>query len=225
MNSIDGDCLFSDCYGAAPYAPCFNDKHEHGARVDRDWTGKRKYFEHVEKYCNEQGKVAAAEVLTDIAASYNQFIHGLHNASFETSGTFFAPMFRYTFPDVITTNRGVRCSEGNYANQLRHACIMGMRLDAELFVCRATLDADPDYAAVIGECTECMRKYEEFLLKGTFTVRDTTPLPSNVIRAEHISEDGTKLLTVFLNCSDKDIEVSGNLLAPGKPAFYVQALR
>lgn len=223
MNAIDADGLFSDCYGAAPYAPCFNDRHEHGPRVDRDWTGKRKYFERTEAYCHEQGKVAAAEVLTDIAASYNQFIHGLHNASFETKGVFFAPLFRYTFPDVITTNRGVRCSEGDYANQLRHACIMGVRMDAELFVCRAALDADPDYAAVIGECTGYMKEYEEFLMKGTFTVWDVRPLPSCVKRAEHISEDGTRLLTALLNCSDKEIEAAGKILPPGKPVFSVTA--
>ena len=55
----------------------------------------------------------------------------------------FPALFRYTFPEVIVSNRGVRNAEGGFAKMLRNALVYGIRYDAELYVCRRTLDANP----------------------------------------------------------------------------------
>ena len=128
-------------------------------------------------------------------------------------------MFRYTFPEVITTNRGARCSEGNYEEQLKSVLVYGLRFDAELFTCRACLDRDEAYARVIAECTALQHRYREFLLEGTFTVEDTSPLPSCVRRGEFISADQRKKLTVLYNMSDADVD-AGDVRLPAKQLYF-----
>lgn len=224
MNQMEPDCLFADCYGAAPTQPCFNDKHEHGNRVDEEWVFRRKFYDEAVTYARNNEKVLAAEIVTDIAASYSQFLHGLFNVNLEPTSDQFPPMFRYTFPDVITTNRGVRCSEGNFEKQLKSVLVYGMRFDCELFTCRADLDCDKKYADVIAACTRLQEKYSEFLLQGKFTVSDRTFLPDFIKRGEFVSKDGSKMLTVIYNTSDAAFK-SGNIdIAAGEILFGIKEI-
>ncbi len=221
MNSFSADCLFADCYGAAPTQPCFDSRHEHGKRVDEDWKGKRKFFQSAAEYCKEEGKVLGAEITTDIAASYAEFIHGLINIDLEPKSDQFPALFRYTFPEVITTNRGVRCSEGNYEKQLKTTFLYGLRYDAELFVCRRGLDSDKKYASVIKECTDWMEEYRDFFFDGKFICRELSPIPHALKRAEYEAKDG-RYLTVLYNTGKDPIDAYSRTIAPNEMVFIVK---
>ena len=209
LNSFGADCLFADCYGAAPTQPCFDARHEHGNHIDEEWTGRRKFFQNAVAYCEKEDKVLGAEIATDIAASYAQFLHGLFNIDLDPDSEQFPEMFRYTFPEVITTSRGIRCPEGSFEQQLKLSVLYGLRFDAELYTCRACLDKDEACAKVIGECTSFMKRYEEYLLKGQFTVEDRSVLPAGIRRAEYLSADKTKKLKVLYNTTKTDAVVDG----------------
>ena len=222
QNAFDPDCLFVDCYGAAPTQPCFNDAHEHGARIDREWPCRRKFFDRAAAYCDGIGKPLATEIATDIAASYTQFIHGgLGFSDLAPNSEQFPALFRYTFPEVIVSNRGVRNAEGEFAKKLRNCLVYGIRFDAELYVCRRTIDAAPAYADVIGRCCRKMEKFREFYFDGRFTMRDTSPLPPGVLRGEFLNKDGTKLLTVLHNTGKKPALINGKPLPAGHLSFDV----
>ena len=226
QNALDPDCLFVDCYGAAPTQPCFNDAHEHGPRIDREWVFRRKFFDRAAAYCDGIGKPLATEIATDIAASYVQFIHSaLSFASVAPNSEQFPALFRYTFPEVIVSNRGVRNAEGDFAKNLRNCLVYGIRYDAELYVCRRTIDAVPAYAEVIGRCCKKMREYGEFYFDGRFTVRDTSPLPPGVVRGEFLNGDGTKLLTVLHNAGKKAAAVGGKKIPAGHLSFDVTQVK
>ncbi len=209
MGDMGADCVFADCFCGCPYQPCFNDRHEHGARVDEEWIYHRKFFEEAVKYCDEAGKVFAGEVVTDVAAPYTQFIHGLVNVDFKIKSNQFPQLFRYTFPEVITTERGIRDSEGASPKQMRAALTMGVRLDCELYVCRRDIGADEGYSAMVKEYSDYMNKYSEFYFDGLFTVIDTSKLPYYIKRGEFYNADKTKVLRVLYNASDDKAEVSG----------------
>lgn len=224
LNSFDADCLFADCYGAAPTQPCFDARHEHGNRIDEEWAGRRKFYDSAVAYCKRQNKVLGAEIATDIAASYAQFLHGLFNIDLEPDSKQYPAMFRYTFPEVVTTSRGIRCPEGNFEQQLKLSCLYGLRYDAELYTCRACLDRDEKYARMIGECTSLMKEYAQYLLQGTFTVEDTSPLPCGVRRAEYIGTDKTSKLMVLYNATKADAVVEGEVL-PANAFRFKQSKR
>ncbi|MBQ7661209.1 MAG: hypothetical protein IJS44_04070 [Clostridia bacterium] len=221
MGDLGADCVFADCYGGCPSQPCFNDKHEHGNRVDEDWIYHRKFFADAVDYCDKAGKVLATEIVTDIAASYTQFIHGLINVDFKIKGDAFPALFRYTFPEVITTDRGIRAPEGDFAKQLRYALTHGVRLDAELYVCRAALDRDEAYAKEIGFYTEHLDRYGEFFYDGKFTVIDTAKLPYYIKRGEYLSADGKRVMRVLYNASKEEAKACGATLAPDEVRFDI----
>ncbi len=220
-DEMQPDCLFADCYGGCPHQPCFNTRHDHGNRVDQEWIYHRMIFEDAEKYCAEQGKVFAAEVVTDIAASYTQFIHGLVNVDFQIKSSQFPALFRYTFPEVITTERGIRCPEGDYFKQLKYSLCYGVRLDAELYVCRADLGRDEKYAEAIAFYTEHLDKYGEFYYYGSFTVLDTGELPYYIKRTEYYDADGSRVMRVLYNASRDTQSACGVTLAPDEMRYDI----
>lgn len=209
LNELGADCAFMDCYGVHPAMPCFNDKHEHGPRVDEDWISRKKFYREAVEYTKKQNIVLAAECVSDIASSFVQFLHGWLNVDFADGSDVFAPMFRYTFPEMITTLRGIRCSVGHYERQFKGALTAGLRVDAELYVCRATIDRDPEYARVVGWYTSKLAEYSEFFLDGQYTVLDGRWIPKHIRRGEYISQNGRKVLRVLLNASDYKEEVYG----------------
>ncbi|MBQ6892633.1 MAG: hypothetical protein IJN48_00360 [Clostridia bacterium] len=209
MGDLGADCVFADCFCGCPYQPCFNDRHEHGARVDKEWVGHRKFFESAVEYCDSADKVFAGEVVTDVAAAYTQFIHGLVNVDFAIKSNQFPALFRYTFPEVITTERGIRDAEGSSPKQMRAALTTGVRLDCELYVCRRDIGCDEGYAKMCEEYAHYMNKYSEFYFDGLFTVIDTTKLPYYVKRGEFYNADKTKVLRVLYNASNDVVDACG----------------
>jgi hypothetical protein len=219
MGDLGADCVFADCFGGCPYQPCFNERHEHGNRIDEEWIYHRKFFDSALKYCNGSGKVLGTEVVTDIAASYAEFVHGLVNADFKIKGNDFPQLFRYTFPEVITTERNIYCSEGDFAKQLKYALTLGVRLDAQLWVCRADLGKDVKYAEAIGFYTDCLNSHRDFFYDGKFTVIDSSKLPYYVKRGEFLNADGSKVMRILYNASDSTVEACGATLSPDEVKF------
>ena len=221
MGDMGADCVFADCYGGNPTQPCFNSKHEHGNRVDEEWIYHRQFFDKALEYANENDKVLACEVVTDIAASYCQFIHGLVNVDGQVNGDAYPAMFRYTFPEVITTERGIRCPEGDFAKRLKVCLVSGLRLDAELYVCRADLGRDPKYAEQIGMYTSNLDKYGEFYYDGTYTVIDTSELPLTLKRGEYLSKDGKRVMRVMYNGGKETVKIAGIKLRPDELRYDI----
>ena len=220
METLGANCLFLDCYGGWPIDLCFDRRHEHGKRVDAEWTGHRKSFAAAEAFAAAHGRVLGTEVVTDIAASYCQFIHGLLNIELLPGSRAFPQMFRYTFPEVISTNRAIRHSEGPYLKQLKWSLVLGLRMDAELFVCRAAIDRDPDYAAAVKQYCGLLKQYEDYLLYGTFTLTDEVlGFPDEVKCGEYVHREGKKLLRVLYNASDKETKAGTLLLRPDELHF------
>ncbi len=221
MGDMGADCVFADCYGGCPYQPCFNDRHEHGNRVDEEWVSHRKFFQDALDYCNKNNKVLGTEVVTDIAAAYTQFVHGLVNVDFKINSNAFPAMFRYTFPQVITTERNIYSSLGDFDKQLKYALTQGVRLDAQLWVCRADIGKDKKYAAAIKHYTDNLNKYKDFYFDGKYTVIDNSILPSYIKRGEYLNADKTKVMRVLYNASSRKASAGDVELEPDEIKFEI----
>lgn len=222
-DELGADCVFADCYGGCPIEPCFNARHEHGFRVDEEAIAKRKFFDDAVAYTEDAGNVLGTEVLTDLAASYVQFVHGgTTGHTFAIRSDEFPQLFRYTFPEVITTNRGVRSSEGEFDRQMKYAMLTGMRMDAELWCCRSTIDADEKYASVVKFCTDKLNEYKEFFFDGKFTVINTEERPWYLKLGEFYNAEGSKILRILFNASNReDVRFKGTVLGPDDMKFEI----
>jgi hypothetical protein len=96
-----------------------------------------------------------------------------------------------------------------------------VRYDAELFVCRTHLDSCPEYAEVIKYCTDFMQEHREFVMDGTFTMTDVSPLPACVKHSEFISSSGDKLMKIWLNTADHEVVVNGKGLKSGEIYYEI----
>ena len=225
LASFGADCLFMDCYGFCPYQPCFNDRHDHGPRVDEAWISHRKILSDASSYALSQGKTIGTEGVTDIAGAYFPLLHGNIQADYKVRSDQFPQLFRYTFPECITTERGFLSSEGDYKHQVKCALVMGERYDSQLWVCRRGMASDPQYAELMGWCASKLEEYSDFFFDGRFTVIDDSPLPYYVKRSEWISSDGTRLLKVLYNAAvNTTARVDGLALAPDEMRFIITPL-
>lgn len=222
LESFGPDCIFMDCYGFCPYQLCFNDKHDHGNRTDEAWKYHRMIFQDAMDFSYSTGKVLGTEGVTDIAGAYCQLLHGNIQADYKVKSNQFPQLFRYTFPEPVTTERGFLSSRGDYRRQVKCALVMGERYDSQLWVCRSGMAADPAYAEPMGWCASKLDEWGEYFYYGKFTVIDTTELPYYVKRSEWYNADGTKILRVLYNAAENTTaRVCGLSLAPDEMRFDV----
>ena len=105
--------------------------------------------------------------------------------------------------------------------QMKFALVMGLRLDAELYVCRRHIGCDEGYSKMVAYHTEQLDKYGDFYYYGKFTVTDTRKIPNCIKRAEYLNSDGTKLLRVLYNSSNEEMYYYGTALAPDEMKFDI----
>jgi len=222
LNSFGPDCLFMDCYGFCPYQPCFNDCHDHGARVDEAWISHRKIFQDAMDYSYANGRVLGTEGVTDIAGAYCQLLHGNIQADYKVKSDQFPQLFRYTFPECITTERGFLSSDGNYSRQVKCALVMGERYDSQLWVCKAGMASDSEYAEKMGWCAQKLDEWGDYFYDGRFTVIDTDEIPYYLKRSEWYSKDGKTILRVLYNASNNTpVTFDGKLINADEMLFEV----
>ena len=211
LKAYEPDCIFYDCYGIEPNGFCFNPDHEHGNRVDQEWLYKRGVLQAVKDSCG-QDYVFATEQVTDIAAAYTQFIHGCRG-SFEPDSPYLFPhMFRQTFPEVITTNRGARDSRPGFERNLRFSFVMGLRYDVEIYRCRRGVESEPPYAEEVSSLNALRQKYADYMIEGQFDVSGMPSLPDQVYGAQYLSADRRRKLTVLWNGAAQAVNVLGKVI-------------
>lgn len=219
LMEFGADCIFYDCFGAWSSFPCFNDRHDHGNRVDEQWEGRRKVYEEVRRLCGDTF-VFGNEVLTDIAASYTQIVHSLTPNLYDSYYDFMK-MFRYTFPEVVVTNRFLHNESKGFDKQLRWEFMMGLRYYmGEIWQFSMEREGGARAAQVVGEMNSLLSQYGEFMCQGLFTIVDTSPLPWNVHRAEYRARDG-RLLRILYNATEEVQEACGFQLQPDEMRFDV----
>lgn len=207
------DCVFADCVGGCPSEPCFNTAHDHGYHPDGIWTyGQRQFFDEALKYAMDNGKVFGTEVVTDIAASKTHFIHGLVTADFRVRSDYFPALFRYTYPEVITSLRKIQDSQDDFASRFKYALTQGLRMDACLYGCRRSIADDPKYCEVVKFYTGKLNEWGKYFYHGRYTVIDNSELPWYVKRGEFLSPDGKTVLRVLFNASSKTVKACGTTI-------------
>ncbi len=107
------------------------------------------------------------EHLTDIVAQHADYIHAI------TAGTGsrdFVDWARFTFPEVVLTDRTMR-DDTDAFRRVNHTLLKGLRNNVEIYRCRDLIDKAPNFKQRLTEINAIRSKYPELLLLGTY--RDT----------------------------------------------------
>jgi hypothetical protein len=120
------------------------------------------------------------ELLSDCVAQHADYIHAQYGAAgvtndWEKTGTkpksnHFIDLFRYTFPEVILSDREIR-DDTDIERRVNHTVLKGLRNDVEIYRCRATISAAPHYQGYLAQVNALKDKYLDLLVAGTY--RDT----------------------------------------------------
>jgi hypothetical protein len=108
------------------------------------------------------------EWLSDCTSRYCDFVHIVEFTALPES---FPEWFRYTFPEVVWSDRCVR-DEVDMVRRVNNTLVKGLRNDIEVFRCRGLIDETPDYQQYLGKINAIRLKYPELLLEGRFAWHD-----------------------------------------------------
>jgi hypothetical protein len=107
------------------------------------------------------------EHFTDVTAQHVDYIHNITGA---TGPTDFTEWIRYTFPEVILSDREIR-DDTDVPRRVNHAMLKGLRSDIEIYRCRDLIDKTPIYQRHQAQVNRLKDKYADTLLLGLY--RDT----------------------------------------------------
>ena len=105
-----------------------------------------------------------AEGTVDALAQYCDYTHG-YPANDEP--TRWMSFFKYTFPELVFTERGQR-DDTDVHWHVNNTVLDGQRIDIEIYRCRDLIDKCPIYQAYLAQVNTLKRKYDELLLMGRY---------------------------------------------------------
>ncbi len=131
---------------------------------------KAEALKSIHDYLDTKGKPDIAlgtEHLTDVVAQHADYIHAISGA---TGPNDFVDWARFTFPEVVLTDRTMR-DDSDAFRRVNHTLLKGLRNNVEIYRCRDLIDKAPNFKRRLTEINKIRSKYPEFLLLGTY--RDT----------------------------------------------------
>lgn len=167
--AVGVDAVFFDQLGINE-APCTDPRHGHPVPLVSPGRARADYLEEIRRHVKSRNPETAfgTEILCDAVAMHADFMHGLTGG---TQPTGFLEWFRYTFPEVIFSDREIR-DDNDIERRVNLNLLRGLRSDVELYRCRGTIADAPHYREYLTKANRLRTKYAEFLLEGTYCDTD-----------------------------------------------------
>lgn len=108
------------------------------------------------------------EHFTDVTSQHVDYIHNITGA---TGPGAFTEWGRYTFPEVVISDREIR-DDTDIPRRVNHAMLKGLRSDIEIYRCRDLIDKTPTYQQHLAKVNRLKDKYADLLLLGRYTDTD-----------------------------------------------------
>ncbi len=174
--------VFFDQLGFTEF-PCFDKSHGHETPDMRMAWRKAELTRQLTEYARSRNPEMGLgiECITDVSAQHCDFVHSLSGfcdteTDWENTGEkpvlgLFVDWFRYTFPEVIITDREIR-DDTDIERRVNHALLKGLRSDVEIYRCRRTIRETPIYEAYLKKANALRERYSDFLLEGRYVDTD-----------------------------------------------------
>jgi hypothetical protein len=205
---LGADGVLYDIGGTKPYF-CYAKGHPHAkpshshAEKDLKYKGLR---EAVKSYGND--KIILMEHNVDIFGQHMDITHsGLF--SFRPEDNLTMEMYRYTFPEIVMTNREMGQDETNYKQNINYSFVQGLAYDMTVFRCCGSLRDVPRYAAYMKTRIELRKKYAKHLIYGKY------------IDTDGFSVDDTRILAKGYRAEDGSLAVAAWNMSEGTVSFSI----
>ncbi len=161
-----------------------------------------------------------AEGTVDALAVNCDFTHGYPaNQSKER----FLDFFKYTFPELIFTDRGQRDDTDVYWN-VNETVLDGQRNDIEIYRCRDLIDNTPIYQTYLYQVNLLKEKYEDLLLMGKFRDKVGVKVSNDKVSTSTFV-NGDKMAVVVANQERSGKKLRTTIKVPGYKFVEATTLR
>jgi hypothetical protein len=173
--------IFDQMGGCTPYI-CFDPSHQHARPSLASGPGKienlRRLREAVQR--TNPNFAIVEELLSDCYAGWVDTVHGW-GPGFYPSPESFGELFRYTFPEVIATNRNPGWPDKDVRHikaQYGHAFTLGWRFDTE-----SSDGKDASLGAYLARLCQLRNQHADLLLEGRFVDNEGFLCDNNALSA------------------------------------------
>ncbi len=203
------DCVFFDQLGINE-APCTDTRHGHPVPLVSPGRIQSQYLEEIRQHVKARNPQTAfgTEIPCDAVAMHADFVHGLTGATIAPG---FLEWFRYTFPEVVISDREIR-DDTDIERRVNLNLLRGLRSDVELYRCRGTIADAPHYREYLGRANALRCKYGDLFLEGTYCDTDYIQKSNALVDARSFTRG--KRLAVILTQSQRP-EATTRLQVPG----------
>ena len=208
--SYGADAVFYDQLGVAEEFPNWDLSREYP--VQDIFTGAykadalREIRDHI-KARNPEFALGT-EWLSDCTSQYCDFVHIVEFTALPES---FPEWFRYTFPEVVWSDRCVR-DDNDVPRRVNNTLLKGLRNDIEVFRCRGLIDETPVYQAHLARINALRHTWPELLLEGRYTATDGFTCSNPALTARSYTA-GNRMAVVVTNTGEK--RQKGTVQVPG----------
>lgn len=196
--------LYDQIGGMSPY-PCYNERHGHmNNKPSLSYTqGRLKLLPAIRKRVEVHADFAfMSEHITDL---YSQFLDCVHGIGTFPRQEMMPQLFRYCFPDTMITVRNPKPYMDermtNYAFAFGFKLEMELRYDTDQIFIQE--DHAPKKRIYTKQVSELRRKYEDYLLTGTFRADEgieSANVHANIFKAA----DGSRIIALW-NDTDQTV--------------------
>lgn len=204
------DAVFYDQLGVAEEFPNWDISGEYP--VQDIFTGRykaeslREIRDHIKAQNSEFA--LGTEWLSDCTSQFCDFVHIVEFTALPES---FPEWFRYTFPEVVWSDRCVR-DDNDVPRRVNNTLLKGLRNDIEVFRCRGLIDETPVYQAYLAKVNAIRHRFPDLLLKGRYTASDGFSCSNTALVARSYTA-GDRMAVVITNTGAK--KQRARIFAPG----------
>ena len=150
------------------------------------------------------------EWLCDYTAQYCDYIHMYpENSGYDS----FQELFRYTFPEIIFTDRGLR-DDTDVERRVNLNILKGIRNDIEIYRCRDLITDTPTYQAYLAKVNAIKNKYARVLLAGRFNDIFGFSVSSPEVKAKSFLSDNQMAIVMTNDLKDSK-QITATIEVPG----------
>ena len=208
--SYGADAVFYDQLGVAEEFPNWDLSREYPVQDIFTGAYKAEALKEIRDHIKAKDPEFAlgTEWLSDCTSQFCDFVHIVEFTALPES---FPEWFRYTFPEVVWSDRCVR-DDNDVPRRVNNTLLKGLRNDIEVFRCRGLIDETPVYQKHLAMINEWRHKYPELLLEGRYTAMDGFSCSNPALTARSYTA-GNKIAVVVTNTGKK--KQKGSISVPG----------
>jgi hypothetical protein len=199
---LGADGVMYDIGGCGPHF-CYDTRHPH-KKPSQAICSKADNYGRLKSRIQEKGKDKA------MLMEHTVDVFGQHMAITQGASTMPEPdhlfeLYRYTFPEIIETNRNCAHDEDNYRTNANYSFLYGLRFDMSVYRCNGTLADIPNYTNYVRKLNGLLDQYADHLLKGRFIDDEGFTVDHPDIRAKAYQATDGSVAVVAWNPTDQQI--------------------